>query len=276
MLQWSDEYKDKLTGLWRRDVLFDYLDDKIKEKQKQPLSDKDKRFCVILFDLDHFKWLNDRYGHLFGDKVIKVVASSVSEGCAKKYHEDSFVVRYGGDEMVAILDKVDPGTAEKFATALLDDMTNNPLFAHIEDLDVTASAGMSVYPDDATDSKKLFELADKALYLSKKFRANKVIPAKKAIFVNMLRRIRLLFYFIAFLIFLGFIIYFSFTTIFHKSLAGPVSVELKFGGSMQGKIVYQDNEKIILELMDGKSRMPVSKSRIKRIKRLPSETEGQQ
>lgn len=264
-MQWSEEYKDKLTGFWRVDVLFDYLDEQIKEKTRTPLKKEEKQFCLLLFDLDHFKMLNDRYGHLFGDKVIQFVASKISEACSKKYPNQSFLIRYGGDEMVVVLDGVEKEEARGFATSLLDDITDSPFFSKIEDFDVTASAGLAVFPDDSTEAKELFELADHALYISKKFRNNKVTSADRAKYVDALSRIRLFLSFICFVGFLLLLAYLAYTFVFHKTLGGPVNVIFKYGGSLQGRVVYQDNQKIILQLEDGKSNVTIMRDRIKAI-----------
>lgn len=265
-MQWSEEYRDTLTGLWRRDILFGYLEDKVKEKAGLPKSEQ--QFSIVLLDLDHFKMLNDRYGHLFGDKVIKLIASSVDEGCKKRYPDRSLVVRYGGDEMVMVLDKISTGEVISFTTALLNKITSDPFFNQIEDRNVTASAGVAVFPRDSVDPKELFEKADKALYVSKKFRANKVILAQQAVFATLFSKIKLLFSFIVFLAFLAFVGYIAYSFIYHKSMGGDVEVTLTYGATMQGKVVYQDNKIIVLELTETGSQFTINKDKIKSIKNI--------
>jgi diguanylate cyclase (GGDEF)-like protein len=265
-MQWSDDYRDKLTGFWRRDVLFEYLNQKIREKA--PLKRPHKQFSIVLVDLDHFKMLNDRYGHLFGDKVIRLVATKVKEACDKRYPHRSFLVRYGGDEMVVILDKIGLNEARKFATSVLNNITNNPFFAQIEEQDITASAGIAVYPDDSADSKELFEKADQALYLSKKFRSNKVISVRQAAYVGFTQHLKTLASFIFFLAFIGFICYLAYAIFFFKGLSkGSVELQLNYGGTIQGKIIYQDTKKIVLEVEDG-SQITILKKKIKLLKPL--------
>ena len=116
-------------------------------------------------------------------------------------------------------------------------------------------------------------MADKALYLSKKFRSNKVVLAKKAVYVNLIQSFKLLFSLVLFLVFLFFVGYIVYTSVFSKTL-GQVEVVLTYGGSMEGKIVYQDNKQVILQLEDGETRITILRSRIKAIKKRPPSLEN--
>jgi diguanylate cyclase (GGDEF)-like protein len=117
--------------------------------------------AAVLFDLDHFKHINDVYGHAKGDEVLAAVgvaATSVAR-------ESDFIGRYGGEEFLALLPNTDREgaltAAEKLRAAVAE--TRMP---GVEGR-ITASFGVAVFPDDAGDATQLIRLADRALYLAK-------------------------------------------------------------------------------------------------------------
>ncbi len=131
---------------------------------------KERRpFAVLLMDIDHFKKFNDTYGHPVGDKVLQLVAAAV----ARTIRPNDFVARYGGEEFTVILD-TDPAqlfqAAERVRTAV------QAVELEIEGtiLRVTVSIGASCFPLDGTVKKDLIEMADQAMYASKKNGRNRV------------------------------------------------------------------------------------------------------
>jgi diguanylate cyclase (GGDEF)-like protein len=117
--------------------------------------------AVLLLDLDHFKQINDTYGHDRGDAVL----AAVGEVLANALRTSDFVGRNGGEEFVALLP--DTGVdgaleaAEKLRTAI------GRLTLPGIDRPVTASVGAAVYPHTAADAESLLRLADRALYAAK-------------------------------------------------------------------------------------------------------------
>lgn len=151
---------DGLTGIYNRGHLNLKMDQFIRtaEEEKTPLS-------IALFDIDHFKRVNDTYGHLFGDLVIKTIAGFASE-MAKKYR--GFAARYGGEEFVLAF----PGKDVETCCEIVEEMRSN---VHSMKLDydgvyvsVNVSVGVTGYPQCCEKASVLLEHADWAMYYSKK------------------------------------------------------------------------------------------------------------
>lgn len=152
--------KDALTTIYNRRhfnaVFPETLDKVVKEK---------KNLTVVLFDIDRFKKVNDNYGHIFGDQVIKYCGKVAGE-YAKKY--GGFAVRYGGEEFVITfygknIDEIHPIVMKM----------HEEIKAHRFDLDgkkikINVSIGITSYPEKCTDVYNLLNRADNAMYASKK------------------------------------------------------------------------------------------------------------
>ena len=123
---------------------------------------------LVLCDIDHFKRLNDTYGHQVGDDVLKRVAAGLAEGC-RPYDT---AARYGGEEFAVIL----PGASHEDALALAERL--RAAAASGGDPAVTMSAGVSSFPLDATDGEALIKAADDALYAAKDGGRNRVTSCR--------------------------------------------------------------------------------------------------
>ncbi len=152
--------KDGLTQIYNR-VYFGELFTKAAEKatkKQQPLS-------VALFDIDKFKNINDTYGHLAGDKVIKMVAS-LDDKYAKE--NGGIACRYGGEEFLLVL----PGYDEKQALPVLEQMHKEiqSTIVHYNDKEILVNVciGLSSYPSICKDTNILVNRADKSMYYGKK------------------------------------------------------------------------------------------------------------
>jgi diguanylate cyclase (GGDEF)-like protein len=147
--------KDPLTGLRNRRRFVDDLTTRLDlaATAGQPLS-------LVLLDVDHFKAINDTYGHAVGDDVLVAVARALG-GHARP--ED--LVRYGGEEFVVILPQLDSASARVRAEALRRACAEIP-FA-VEGLRVTISAGVATSPDHGSTPDELLLRADRALYEAK-------------------------------------------------------------------------------------------------------------
>lgn len=157
---------DGLTGLLNRRALMDRLDETIESAlaNKSPLS-------ILLLDLDDFKRINDTYGHLAGDLILKHSAAVIKENVRAV---DS-VGRYGGDEIMVVLPGLSGALAEKVKERIKRAMSNSPLDYEGVLLYQQVSGGVGTLPemerDEATNRETLRRLliqgADKQLYLEK-------------------------------------------------------------------------------------------------------------
>ncbi|MES2207886.1 MAG: EAL domain-containing protein [Pseudomonadota bacterium] len=149
---------DVLTGLPNRALLIEHL------KQAMALADRHKHLVYVLFfDLDRFKYINDTLGHDAGDQLLKTVTSRILE-CVRKCDT---LARLGGDEFVLILNGI---TDQERMASLLQKMMlriSEPMVLKNEEIIVTCSIGLSVYPQDGQDVSILLKCADAAMYRAK-------------------------------------------------------------------------------------------------------------
>jgi len=158
---------DPLTGIYNRRQFDKILATKISvwDRFKEPLS-------LVLSDIDHFKKLNDTYGHTFGDIVLKGVAAKL-ESCIRV--DIDAVARYGGEEFVLIIDKTDHNAAKESVDRIrqaIQEMTFRT--ADGTEVKTSMSFGIASYPHHARDTSDLIKRADEALYSAKKSGRNRV------------------------------------------------------------------------------------------------------
>ena len=153
--------RDAGTGLLNKRAWTEYTIEQLNRK------DGRVRWLVII-DVDEFKHINDTYGHIFGDKVIRGVAEIMQELVGQR----GVIGRFGGDEYVILLEKVE--TREQLKT-LLKTIAKELRLAFDPKIHVTASIGVSEYPVDGTEYEYLMRKADKALYLAKEKGKNRHI-----------------------------------------------------------------------------------------------------
>ena len=162
---------DALTGLYNHRFFYSTFEHEISraERYNRPIS-------LILIDIDHFKDVNDTYGHIAGDKILM----ELSQRLMKRIRTTDYACRYGGEEFTIILVETDITVAENLAEALRLIIEEEPFF--IEDgksINMTVSAGVSCYSEDAKDALSIFENADCALYKAKKSGRNQVFVFDK-------------------------------------------------------------------------------------------------
>ena len=161
---------DPLTKAYNRHFMTKWLtaESKLARRHRFPIA------CV-LFDIDHFKLINDSFGHERGDVVLQEVAQ-LAQSCLR---EADILVRFGGEEFLALLSQCD----EENAAIIAERIRHFIQASEIADLSpgqVTCSAGLSAYspnddPDTPLDPKQLFRVADKYLYQAKKAGRNMVV-----------------------------------------------------------------------------------------------------
>ncbi|MGI2328281.1 EAL domain-containing protein [Planococcus sp. YIM B11945] len=147
-------YLDPLTGLPNRRLFTDRLASALDQAKAAG-----QIFAILNIDLDHFKMINDTFGHHIGDQLLKEVASRL-EGCAAK---SDTVSRFGGDEFVLLLPNTDYGKAADCAKSILQ-VLNEPFSFMKEGMFITPSIGISMYPSDGEDQEMLMKNADIAMY----------------------------------------------------------------------------------------------------------------
>lgn len=153
---------DPLTGLGNRQELRQALDREVARAaaMRQPVS-------VFVIELDHFKAVNDRFGHLQGDDVLRRVAAIMRASC----RASDILARFGGDEFVALLPGADQDAANDVAERVRNDIEEQLVLA---DMRVTASIGVATFPTDAATVHDLLEAADRAVYYAKATGGNRV------------------------------------------------------------------------------------------------------
>ncbi len=156
---------DSLTQVFNRGAYNMEIGKMIKrfKRYKEPAA-------LFMIDIDHFKKFNDEYGHKAGDAVLTLVASVIQEAV----RDTDVVFRYGGEEFVVLLNKIDSGNAQKVAEKVRAEIESHHLTNKKAVLKVTASLGFSCFKEGDSETT-VFERADKALYQGKQSGRNQVV-----------------------------------------------------------------------------------------------------
>lgn len=161
--------RDPLTGAYNRRELNKQLHDLLSNPERLP-------FALIQFDLDHFKSINDEYGHNAGDEVLQICSDLM------QWHlgEDDILARTGGEEFVALLPRTSLISARQTAEKIRRAISETPLDFAPDHKRVTLSAGVYHGIGGDGDYERVLKLADEALYVSKHAGRNKITMAKAA------------------------------------------------------------------------------------------------
>jgi diguanylate cyclase (GGDEF)-like protein/PAS domain S-box-containing protein len=164
-------YHDRLTGLPNRAMFEEILELDLARAKRHGLS-----VAVLYMDLDNFKLINDSLGHVAGDDLLRQVAARLAESS----RETDLVARLGGDEFLLLLSDVESGgghdaehvgsvvTAVETVASRLNECLERSFSVADQEVYVSASIGISIFPFDAQDAKTLLTHADAAMYRSKK------------------------------------------------------------------------------------------------------------
>jgi two-component system, cell cycle response regulator len=156
---------DGLTGLFNKRMLEDSATQKLRSANrfKKPLS-------VLVCDLDHFKRINDTYGHDVGDVVIK----GFSDVLKRTKRDTDVVGRFGGEEFVLVCEETDGRGATLLAERIRSELETTTFHADGGPFNVTCSVGTATCPAAGVEWEALFRSADEALYVSKRSGRNRV------------------------------------------------------------------------------------------------------
>ena len=157
---------DPLTGLRNRH----HLEDIMGTQMSQAIRNKEPISCLMI-DIDHFKSINDRFGHEVGDGVIKSVAAIIQ----RVVREGGVAFRYGGEEFLVLLANMDEEAANRCATVIFNGVREMPLrFGGVDVGHVDVSIGVASYPEHV-QSDNLLRAADVALYRAKEMGRSRIV-----------------------------------------------------------------------------------------------------
>ncbi len=157
---------DPLTGIWNRGALFELLHHEVERAQRKLTS-----LSLFLIDLDHFKRVNDKFGHPAGDAVLRETAQRLSTA-VRAY---DIVGRYGGEEFIVAAAELEPELPQQFAERLRQAVSSSPVNTTEAEIMVTISVGVAtLHPSQESSVEKLIRCADSALYQAKREGRNRV------------------------------------------------------------------------------------------------------
>jgi diguanylate cyclase (GGDEF)-like protein len=175
---------DELTGLLTSKSFFSEL-----RREAARAAREDRRFCVLMLDIDHFKSVNDTYGHLIGSQTLE----EIGEVIANTLRSGDTAARFGGEEFAALLIDTDYDNGALVAESVRSAVANRSFLATRYGSGdegagsfhrLTISIGIAAFPDDARDPIELIELADAALYRAKQTGRNRVCETRRDVTQN--------------------------------------------------------------------------------------------
>lgn len=158
---------DPLTRLWNRSGGEAFL-----ARQLQHAIELQQPFCIAMLDIDHFKKVNDTFGHATGDEVLRTVGRRI----LKLIREQDFVCRNGGEEFLLILAEPDAAEAVDIAETVREEIASQPIHVSGNDVAVTVSIGMAYFnPASSGSCERVVAEADRCLYRAKGAGRNRVV-----------------------------------------------------------------------------------------------------
>ena len=162
----TSAFTDALTGAYNRRYFMETADSALENCVKD-----NRAFALIMFDLDHFKAVNDTYGHAVGDEVLKIAVARTRS----VLKSNTLVARIGGEEFVIMIADLGADDVMKLAWRIQNNIESSSFYVEQLDVPVTASFGVAVKPQTSTTLKEIMENADKALYQAKSAGRNTVV-----------------------------------------------------------------------------------------------------
>ena len=153
-------YHDSLTGLHNHRYFHDHLRSEFERARRYS-----HQLSVVMLDVNRFKEVNDRYGHLIGDELLSFLGRLIAENV----RSSDIAARYGGDEFALILPETDGDAARNTAAKIRDVVSKRRDWGGglVVDVALDVSAGVATFPEDAMTAEELLHEADRALYASK-------------------------------------------------------------------------------------------------------------
>jgi len=173
---------DPLTGLFNRTMFNERLQQALAQASRF-----ERSLALLFIDLDGFKVINDTYGHNSGDAVLADLASRLRA----TLREGDVIGRMGGDEFVVLIEEFDEATQVAEVAKKVLDATTRPFLLPGRECSLTASLGISIYPDDGKDAQALLKSADIAMYLVKQQGKNSFRFYSPQMNVHMMERLSL-------------------------------------------------------------------------------------
>ncbi|MGB5701490.1 MAG: diguanylate cyclase [Polyangiales bacterium] len=156
---------DGLTGCLNKRAFLAELSQKLMAAQRFG-----RKLSLIIADLDHFKGVNDTYGHATGDRVLRELGQVLK----RMKRETDLVARFGGEEFCVLCEETDARGAKLLAERVREELAATELQTELGTLRITASLGVATFPDHAKSAEDLFSQGDKALYQAKNQGRNRV------------------------------------------------------------------------------------------------------
>jgi len=265
--------RDFLTGCYMRESLLPFL-----RKMGAEYNAYKSPFSILLIDIDRFKTLNDKYGHLYGDEVLKYFASSLRLGMRDA---ENMAFRYGGDEFVIVFPGKKAEEAYPFGAELENNVKARSFLYKGRQFKMSFSGGIASFPRDGRTMEEVIERADKAMYYAKRHGHGRCVLYNK-IWLDIAKRMAM--FFLAGLIIVGIFIfgrfYFgeSLSYIIERAQAIQIrvgadrmldTVFLKSGGVFKGIISRETEKTLDLRLIfdAGEGTIVIEKSKIRNVKR---------
>lgn len=165
-LQYSAKY-DFLSKVFNRHELFELAEIEVYKAYRYK-----KKIAFLMIDIDSFKKINDKYGHVAGDMVIQKLAKI----CKERLRPSDIIGRYGGEEFLIILTEITQENSIKIAEEIRKTVYKSPIIHNEQKINFTISIGIKYYQGDIKQSLvELIDLADKALYSAKQTGRNKIV-----------------------------------------------------------------------------------------------------
>ena len=156
---------DGLTGCFNKRYFSEQLKAKLSAAERF-----ERKLSLLITDIDHFKLVNDTYGHATGDVVIKELGAILN----RLKRETDVVARFGGEEFCLLCEETDTSGALQLAERVRQELERTVFETEVGKVQVTCSLGVATFPDHANSRERLFESADRALYKAKHGGRNRV------------------------------------------------------------------------------------------------------
>ncbi|NIP29919.1 MAG: diguanylate cyclase [Candidatus Dadabacteria bacterium] len=164
--------KDGLSGLYNHRHFKELFSNIISRALRYP-----EKVSLILIDFDNFKQINDEYGHLAGDKIIKEIGKTIMEST----RDIDISARYGGDEFAILLPNTNDHGSVVVANKIKSGFKNKEIIYNDVEIQAKFSVGIATFPDDAETIDQLFKKADSALYEAKRMGKDIILHSKEMI-----------------------------------------------------------------------------------------------